>query len=307
MKVDHQMERHAFTRLSHGSCPKKDEDSSGKGEGHRLEALPLYPRLQNPDRPTTVNRVDESLRQTLPEAGISWLRTQQVTIDAIIPARNEAPTVGNVVEACLNCSVVREVIVVDDGSTDNTGEIAIRAGAKVIRREDYDGRGGSKAHAMATGVAVSDAEALLFVDADLIGLESTHLEQICRPFLEGKAVMSLGFFDYGPVLNPIITRMPPMTGERVLPRWVFEMVPPWHMDGYTIEVMLDKVVVEARLPVVARVMNGVTHRTKRDKLGKLEGYRQSLAMFSQLLRLPFTGVVKWRLYLHYLRSVVIER
>ncbi|MCL4312835.1 MAG: glycosyltransferase [Actinobacteria bacterium] len=293
------MKGYACTHLPSGSYLNENK-------GQRPGTLHKFPHRSRRIEPLSANQDGELLEHPRPEEDSSWLPSQRVTIDAIVPARNEAPTVGRVVEACLGCPVVREVIVVDDGSTDNTGEIAARAGAKVIRREDYGGRGGSKAHAMAAGVAMSDAEALLFVDADLIGLESTHLEQICRPFLEGRAVMSLGFFDYGPILNPIVARMPPMTGERVLPRWVFEMVPPWLMDGYTIEVMLDKVVVEARLPVVARVMSGVTHRTKRDKLGKLEGYRQSLAMFSQLLRLPFTGVVKWRLYLHYLRSVVIE-
>src|SRR2546430_10611415 len=109
-------------------------------------------------------------------------------IDAVVPARNEAATVATVVEACRRCSAVREVIVVDDGSIDDTAERAAAAGAKVIHRGD-DARpaGGSKAHAMEAGVAASDAAALLFVDADLLGLRSNHLDQVCRPFLDGTA------------------------------------------------------------------------------------------------------------------------
>ena len=96
-----------------------------------------------------------------------------VVIDAVVPARNEADTVATVVDACRRCSAVREVIVVDDGSVDDTGDRAAAAGAKVIQRIDTAtarDRGGSKAHAMEAGVAASDAPALLFVDADLRGL-----------------------------------------------------------------------------------------------------------------------------------------
>lgn len=243
-------------------------------------------------------------------------------VDAIIPARDEAATVADVVEACLGCSVVREVIVVDDGSSDDTAERALAAGAKVVRRgfeDDLDagdasrtptGRRraseGSKAHAMATGVAASDAPSLLFVDADLIGLKSEHLEDICRPYLEGTAMMSLGMFDYG-FWNPLVLRLPPTTGERIMPRWVFEAVPPSRVDGYTIEMMINAVVALGRLPTTARIMRGVTHRTKRDKFGRLDGYLRTWRMFVDLLGLPLRGVVRWRSYRYYLRCLTVER
>jgi glycosyltransferase involved in cell wall biosynthesis len=73
-------------------------------------------------------------------------------IDAVVPARNEAATVAAVVEACRACRAVREVIVVDDGSVDSTGDRAAAAGAKVIQRHDVPpGAEGSKAHAMEAG------------------------------------------------------------------------------------------------------------------------------------------------------------
>lgn len=198
------------------------------------------------------------------------------------------------------CRSVRDVIVVDDGSTDATAELAEAAGAIVVRRQG----GGSKAHAMAAGVAASDADAILFVDADVLGLTIAHLDAICAPVVERRAAMSLGTFDYG-FWNRLVLRFPPTTGERIVPRWVFEAIPPSKLDGYTIEIRINEVVCEARLPIVARVMAGVTHRTKRDKFGPLEGWRRTWRMFWDLWAL--WGVCRWRTYWFYLRDLTIER
>ena len=221
-------------------------------------------------------------------------------IDVVIPAHNEGLTVADVVHASRGCSYVRDVIVVDDGSNDATALRAAGAGAKVVRREP----GGSKAHAMQRGLQETDAEAVLFVDADLLGLTSAHLDQICEPFVDGRASMSLGTFDYG-LWNPLVLRFPPTTGERVIPRWVFESIPDDQLDGYTIELLIDAVIAELHLPTTARVMRGVFHRTKRDKFGLVEGYRRTWRMFWDLVGLA--RVVRWRTYLFYLRHLTVER
>ena len=232
------------------------------------------------------------------------LRRESI-VDAVVPARDEAPTVAAVVAACRGCRFVREVIVVDDGSSDDTAERAAVAGAKVVRRPRAAGgpEGGSKALAMEAGVALSDADAILFVDADLLGLTAAHLDAICRPYVEGSATMSLGVFDYG-VWNPLVLRFPPTSGERIVPRWVFDAVPPPKRNGYLIEIMLNEVVTEARMPCTARVMRGVSHRTKRQKFGRWEGYRRSWRMFRALWAL--WGVCRKRTYWFYLRSLTIE-
>ncbi len=223
-------------------------------------------------------------------------------IDVVIPARDEAGTVAAVVDAARRCAFTRDVIVVDDGSSDGTPEVAAAAGAKVVRREVS---GGSKAKAMEAGVDASDAEAILFCDADLIGLTSAHLDEICRPYLDGRAAMSVGWFDYG-LWNPLVVRLAPTTGERVVPRWVWDAVVPEKRRGYSIEIMINEVIAEGRLPTSVRVMRGVSHRTKRDKLGVVKGYRETWRMFWSLLGLPFRGVVRWRTYWFYLRGLTVE-
>ncbi|MBW3580422.1 MAG: glycosyltransferase [Actinobacteria bacterium] len=207
------------------------------------------------------------------------------------------------VAASRACRYSREVIVVDDGSIDGTAEVAAAAGAKVLHRA---APAGSKALAMALGVAASDADAILFVDADCTGLSAGHLDAVCQPYVEGRVTMSIGFFDYGPFWNWVVLRCPPLSGERVVPRWVFEAVPASKLDGYTIEVRLNEVICEGRLRTTVRTMAGVQHRTKRAKVGRREGLRQTWRMYRSLLALlrP-VGDIRWRTYWFYLRGLTI--
>jgi glycosyltransferase involved in cell wall biosynthesis len=220
-----------------------------------------------------------------------------------VPARDEAPTVAAVVAACRGCRFVREVVVVDDGSTDGSGDLAAAAGAKVVRREPASRW--SKGEALESGVAASDADAFLFVDADLLGLTPGHLDSLCAPVAEGRAAMSVGWFDYG-LWNPLVLRLAPTTGERLVPRWAWEAVPADRRTGYAIEIMLNEIIAEGRFPTTARILHGVTHRTKRDKYGRRSGYRETWRMFWHLIGIPLFGVVRWRTYWFYLRELTVE-
>lgn len=105
---------------------------------------------------------------------------------AIIPARNEEGAIGKVV-AALPRELVRRVIVVDNGSTDRTADVARAAGATVVplRQPGY-GR------ACATGVAAAgDAEIILFLDGDYSDFpEEAHL--LLAPILANEADLVIG-------------------------------------------------------------------------------------------------------------------
>ena len=85
------------------------------------------------------------------------------TVSVVIPALNEGPTIADVVRACAtNTPGLLEVIVVDDGSTDNTSAAAAAAGADVLRLELNRGKG----FALQRGIDRAKGEILLFIDAD---------------------------------------------------------------------------------------------------------------------------------------------
>ena len=109
-------------------------------------------------------------------------------ISAVIPAYNEAktitPVVGEVKEK------VNQVIVVDDGSTDQTGHLAQAAGAEVITHFLNRGQGA----ALQTGINFAlDAGADLIVTFDADGQhQAADIDKIIKPLLLGEAEVCLG-------------------------------------------------------------------------------------------------------------------
>lgn len=85
-----------------------------------------------------------------------------VAISVIIPAKNESATIGKVVEGLFSLDLDLEVIVVDDGSQDGTGELAKEKGARVILNLYSKGNGA----AIKSGTRQAKGEILVFMDAD---------------------------------------------------------------------------------------------------------------------------------------------
>lgn len=119
-------------------------------------------------------------------------------VSVIVPAFNEGVTVGRCLEAVYakNPRLELEVIVVDDGSTDDTAQRAqavARPGLKLIRH----GRNRGKGAAIRTALQAATGDVVLIQDADL-EYDPADYERLLAPFRDGKAQVVYG----SRVLNP---------------------------------------------------------------------------------------------------------
>jgi glycosyltransferase involved in cell wall biosynthesis len=115
-------------------------------------------------------------------------------LSIIVPAFNEAGTIRTVIDRLLTIDlpVAREILIVDDGSTDGTGEVLEKATSEglavtVIRMP----RNGGKGSAIRAGLARATGTIVAIQDADL-ELDPSQLSALVRPIVTGEAGVVYG-------------------------------------------------------------------------------------------------------------------
>lgn len=218
------------------------------------------------------------------------IRNQRVA--AIIPAKDESERIAATVRAARAIPYVDLVLVVDDGSHDDTAEQARGAGAVVVRHSVNRG----KASGMETGaavVAMRDKEGipprlLLFLDADL-GASAVNAAPLVPPVITGKADLSIATLppQEGAGGRGIVTGFSrraikkqtgwapsqPLSGQRCLTREAFDAASPlasgWGVEtGMTIDVLNQGF-------AVVEVPCDLRHRPSgNDLAGQIHRFRQ---------------------------------
>ena len=200
-----------------------------------------------------------------------------VRVSCVIPAYNESATISGVVRAARACPHVSEVIVVSDGSTDQTPRVAAESGADCVLALDENlGKGG----AVLAGVEAARGDVVLLLDADLCGLTPEHLTRLLQPVLAGRAEMAVGVFsdDY------LHGMMRPLSGQRAVRRALLLRGPKLAEAGFGFEIALDRLAKALGARRVQVSWTGVSHRLKSKKYGMMRGLRLQLRASSDLMR-----------------------
>lgn len=113
------------------------------------------------------------------------------TISVIIPARNEAKRIPSLLTSLLIQTIpILEILVVDDGSSDNTAEIAQKLGAHVIPCPDKPAGWAGKTWACQTGADQAQGDLLVFLDAD-VSIQPEGLEALIHQWTSRTGVISV--------------------------------------------------------------------------------------------------------------------
>jgi glucosyl-3-phosphoglycerate synthase len=185
----------------------------------------------------------------------------QPVVTVVIPARNEASTVGDIVRAVLGLRrPVGEVVVVDDGSTDGTAAVAAEAGATVVTAATTlpeFGTGPGKGQAMWKGLAESAGDVIVFCDADLRGFDGSFVTRLADALVASPgAAIAKGRYSEragtGGRVNELVARpalellhplladlAQPLGGEYAIWRDVAEELPFVHGYGVDLGLVLD--------------------------------------------------------------------
>ena len=180
-----------------------------------------------------------------------------LTVAACIPARNETTTIEPIVATCTalaDVGLLDEVVLVDNGSTDDTGARARRAGARVVRNHQGEGKG----QALRCGLAHTRSDVVVFLDADVANFCGRFVTRLVGPLLESEATQLVkaayrrpldGQADEGGRVTELLARpllerffpelahiAQPLAGECAVRRKALEAAP--LADGYGVEIGL---------------------------------------------------------------------
>ena len=208
-------------------------------------------------------------------------------VAVLIPAYNEADRIAATVTAAKSLPGVTQVIVIDDGSTDNTADTARDAGASHISRLSTNS---GKGKALLEGVKLAQTDLLLLLDADLASSASAA-HALLGPVLEDRADMTIAVLPsvkksggFGFAVNLARwgikkftgqTMQAPLSGQRAMKKEIIERMgsfdPGFGVEtGLTIDALrmgyrVEEVPVEIYHRATGKTLSGFMHRGKQFK------------------------------------------
>lgn len=158
---------------------------------------------------------------------------------AIVSAYNEEKRIGTVLKALSKSKNIGEIIVIDDGSKDNTQKV-VKKFSKIIYIKNKENRG--KAYCMGRGVGIAKNETIFFCDSDLKNFSAKIADEIIFPVINEEYDMFLGV-RANKIREMACKLLSPnfilITGQRAIKKDVWKKIPAFYKKRYRIEIGMN--------------------------------------------------------------------
>lgn len=206
----------------------------------------------------------------------------------VVPAYNEAGRISSVLRPVIASQWVDDVIVVDDGSDDGTADEARLFPVQVVILPENSG----KAAALDSGVSLAQNDTFLFLDADLVGLTTEHVDKLIASYRDMKLDMAVGVFVNGRKKTDFAQKINPFaSGQRVLSRKHWDQakisVKEVAEVDFGIEYALSRLAAKEDWATEYIKLEGVTHVLKEEKRGFKQGMIDRFKMYGHMVKWLF--------------------
>lgn len=214
-------------------------------------------------------------------------------LSIIVPAFNEKRSLGSILKTLQQAKQSNwEIVVVDDGSIDDTSQVAqSHQGVVVHKLPNNQG----KTAAVLAGAHIAKHDHILLVDADLEGLNADDLSALCKLYEQGRyrmLIMNYGAQDK--ILTQILKMLPAQSGVRIMRKADLLEVPLNNHDRFKLENKINRHFIEHDLSI--GVVNAQSLRTpyKHEKYPTVQGMLMHVPAIVDMLSNDRKSI--WELY-----------
>ncbi|MBP9015358.1 MAG: glycosyltransferase family 2 protein [Candidatus Atribacteria bacterium] len=205
---------------------------------------------------------------------------------AIIAAYNEEKTIGPIIDVLKAIPFLNQIVVVSDGSTDHTVDVAKSKGVEVVELLYNVGKGG----ALYQGLMSTTSNVVLLLDADLIGLTPQHVIDLIRPVMDNEADVTIGIFEDGRFATDFAQKIAPfLSGQRAIRVDILRNIPDMEISRYGVEVAINRYIRKNEVKVKLVKLPGLTQVMKEEKLGLVKGLRERMRMYWDIIKNLYKG------------------
>lgn len=211
-------------------------------------------------------------------------------ISCIVPVYNESSRVDAVLDVLVGHELIDEVIVINDGSSDDSEKILKkRRGIKLISYKKNRG----KSHAVKEGLMAAKNDWVMMIDSDLKGLNRQNIKDLVEPIRTNRADLamtlrknSLGLFKF--------FKLDFVSGERIFRKnFIKNLNELEKLPGFGLEVFLNEIIIQNKEQFVVVNWPNVDTPRKSVKFGFWAGVKGDFKMISQIKKvIGLFGILK---------------